>query len=1024
MIHLHVSLLEGNPCLWAERDRWEEKPPLEPEEGIPSLPTDPGIKALSKILNPLLPDFKIRRSDTLSVLAWLPSRAGIPLPSGPGSDTVTSRRYKIRLEPYKISAIKLKTMDLAAFARLAEMEPPLEGGVVPGRSLVWMSRLFNHAINMVVTERFLPGLEYTGQRWEARWIPLPEPEDEQELQRLADSMPGAFRCLGKDEKEPPRSHPQQITTQAAAQILDALTRIAQGTGGSEERKTFPSIHDAWLHALASPDPHVKWDDEIALRQLREQLDQWQRSARITRESPFTFCMRLGEPRNGTGATGWNVDYLVQPKADPTLQLPVSELWNPSSGAFMELSRYGNNVSEYLLTILGQAARLCPFVNQSLGRKNPSGFELDGKETLDFLTRYADMLRRVGIDLMLPSWWTGQGPATRAGIRLKVKTPAMQDNSGLTLDSLFQFDYQFCFNGEPLSMEELEELARLKTPLVRLRGQWTYMTEGSIKTAIDFLRKTDEGAMTGRELLRISLDGENEMKGVPVEQVDVEEWLGGVLAKLRDPVKIRAIKTPKGFKGVLRPYQEKGLAWLSFLQKTGLGACLADDMGLGKTIQTLALIQQLKEQGERRPVFLVCPTSVVNNWKKEAEKFTPDLKVLVHHGADRKRKDAFRKAADRHALVLSSYGLLARDADFLKDVQWSGLVLDEAQNIKNHETRRARASRSIKADYRIALTGTPVENHVGDLWSIMDFLNPGLLGGHVAFKDRFYKPIQLWNNEQAASRLKRLTGPFILRRLKTDKTVISDLPEKIETTEHCTLTREQVTLYKAVLNEMEEKIHQSEGVQRKGMILAALTRLKQICNHPSQFSGDAEHTSQRSGKLVRLLEMLGQIRQSGEHSLVFTQYTEMGRILKNCLREEFMEDAFFLSGQTTRKKRDEMVRIFQEGINAPGVFILSLKAGGTGLNLSRANHVFHYDRWWNPAVENQATDRAFRIGQKKNVQVHKFLVAGSLEERIAQMIESKSELADKVIGKGEAGLTELSDKQIKELLKLGREAEGD
>ncbi|HDQ93625.1 MAG TPA: DEAD/DEAH box helicase, partial [Synergistetes bacterium] len=433
---------------------------------------------------------------------------------------------------------------------------------------------------------------------------------------------------------------------------------------------------------------------------------------------------------------------------------------------------------------------------------------------------------------------------------------------------------------------------------------------------------------------------------------------------------------------------------------------------------------LKEQGESRPVLLVCPTSVVNNWKKEAEKFTPNLKILVHHGADRKKKDAFQKAAERNELVLSSYGLLARDADFLQNVQWSGLVLDEAQNIKNHETRRARASRSIKAGYRIALTGTPVENHVGDLWSIMDFLNPGFLGGHSAFINRFYKPIQLWNNEQAATRLKRLTSPFILRRLKTDKTVISDLPEKIEATEHCTLTREQVTLYKAVLKEMEEHIQGSEGLKRKGMILATLTRLKQICNHPSQFSGDAEHTSKRSGKLVRLLEMLDQIRQSGESSLIFTQYAEMGSILKNCLREELMEDAFFLSGQTTRKKRDEMIRIFQEAPNAPGVFILSLKAGGTGLNLSRANHVFHYDRWWNPAVENQATDRAFRIGQKKNVQVHKFVVAGSLEERIAQMIESKSALADRVIGKGEAGLTELSDRDIKELLKLGREAEGD
>ncbi|HDQ93368.1 MAG TPA: hypothetical protein ENN89_04510, partial [Synergistetes bacterium] len=363
-----------------------EKPPGEPEKGIPPFPADPGIKVLAKILKPLLPDFKIRRPETLSALAWIPSRAGIPLPSGPGPETVTDRRHKIRLEPYRISAIKLNIMELADLARLAEMEPPLEGGVVPGRSLVWMSRLFNQTLNMVITERYLPGLEYVGQRWEARWIPLPEPEDEQELQRMADSMPGVLMCLGENEKEPPWSNPRQRTVQASKQILDTLIRIARDTGGPEKREPFPSIHDAWLHALASHDPHVKWDDGKALRELGEQLEQWQRAARITRESPFAFFMRLGEPRDGRGEAGWNVDYLVQPKADPTLQLPLSEVWNPSSGAHMELSRYGENVSEYILTILGQAAKLCPFVDESLRRKDPSGFELDGKETLDFLTR--------------------------------------------------------------------------------------------------------------------------------------------------------------------------------------------------------------------------------------------------------------------------------------------------------------------------------------------------------------------------------------------------------------------------------------------------------------------------------------------------------------------------------------------------------------------------------------------------------------------------------------------------------------
>jgi len=1012
MIHLHISLLGGNPCLWAEPDFSKKE-----------LTDGSGIKELRRGLKPHLPDLKILKSNTLSAFVWLPSRGGVPLMSHSSNEASPDRRYKIRLKSFEVTAISLKTMNLAELARLAEMEQPLEGGIILGSSIIWMSRLFNSVLNMVIGEQFLPGLEYQEDAWQAVWKPLPEQDQEMELQRLCDSMPGVTRCLSTSAEEPPQIDPQYLTSQAVTRLLDSLIRTAQSSGISSKRKSFPSIHDAWLSALRTPDPVVKWKGK-ELKELKDQLGQWQRTTRITRESPFTFCLRLSEPEEGRGETGWNVDYLLQPKADPTLLVPISELWDSSSSAFLELSRFGSNISEYLLIVLGQAARLCPRVSESLRQKNPSGFELDGQGAVEFLTQYADQLNRSGFNLMLPSWWIGQGPTSKAGLKVKVKTPAMQSSSGLTMDSLFNFDYQYFFNGEALSIEELEELARLKTPLVRLRGQWTYMTRESITTAINFLRKQKEGRITGRDLLRISLDAESKMEGIPVEEVEGEEWLGHILAKLKRPEKIRAIGEPEGFIGKLRPYQKKGLAWLSFLQSVGLGACLADDMGLGKTIQTLALIQQQIDYGENRPVLLICPTSVVNNWKKEAEKFTPDLKVMVHHGSDRRKKGSFCSKAESYDLVISSYGLLLRDVEFLCRVEWSGLVLDEAQNIKNHETRRAKASRAIAADYRIALTGTPVENHVGDLWSVMDFLNPGLLGSQASFKTRFYKPIQLWKNENSASRLKELTGPFILRRLKTDKKIISDLPEKIETKEYCTLTREQVTLYKAVLNEMEEKIHGSEGIERKGMILSTLTRLKQICNHPAQFAGDTEQLRERSGKLARLLEMLYEVRTSGEHSLIFTQYAEMGQILKSFLSEEFLEDAYLLTGKVSRKKRDEMVRAFQEDLDAPKIFILSLKAGGTGLNLSRANHVFHFDRWWNPAVENQATDRAFRIGQKKNVQVHKFLVAGTLEDRIDQMIENKSALADKVVGKGDAGLTEMSDNQIKELLKLGREATGD
>ncbi len=498
----------------------------------------------------------------------------------------------------------------------------------------------------------------------------------------------------------------------------------------------------------------------------------------------------------------------------------------------------------------------------------------------------------------------------------------------------------------------------------------------------------------------------------------------LLKQLEGESQFQELASPETFAGELRPYQQRGYSWLTFLRQWGLGACLADDMGLGKTIQTLALLQRERERGETRPVLLLCPTSVVNNWRKEAERFTPSLPVLIHHGTDRRRQKAFREAAMKHALVVSSYSLLHRDLESLKDVSWAGIVLDEAQNIKNPETKQSRAARSLSADYRIALTGTPVENHVGDLWAIMEFLNPGLLGSQAEFKGRFFKPIQLQGDTEATERLKHLTGPFILRRLKTDKTVISDLPEKMEMKAYCTLTKEQASLYAAVLKEVEESLDGVEGIQRKGLILSTLSRLKQICNHPAHFLGDNSVVDGRSGKLSRLVEMMEEVIESGDRALIFTQYAEMGSILQRYLQEIFGQEVLFLHGGVLRKHRDRMVERFQQEGPGPSIFVLSLKAGGTGLNLTRASQVFHFDRWWNPSVENQATDRAFRIGQTQKVQVRKMICAGTLEERIDELIERKTAVAETVVGTGEQWLTELSNSDLKKIIALSREAVGD
>ncbi len=398
--------------------------------------------------------------------------------------------------------------------------------------------------------------------------------------------------------------------------------------------------------------------------------------------------------------------------------------------------------------------------------------------------------------------------------------------------------------------------------------------------------------------------------------------------------------------------------------------------------------------------------------------------MVHHGITRTKGAAFEKEAKKQAIVISSYALLHRDFETLKSVPWSGVILDEAQNIKNPETKQARTARALGADYRVTLTGTPVENNIGDLWSIMEFLNPGFLGTQSTFKRTFFVPIRANRDPEAVGQLKRLTGPFILRRLKSDKTIIADLPEKMEMKVFCTLTKEQASLYVAVVREATPELDSAEGIQRRGLILGTLSKLKQVCNHPMQFLGDNSVIPGRSGKLARLSEMLEEIIEVGDRALVFSQFAEMGGILRRHLQETFGREVLFLHGAVPKKKRDQMVERFQANGDGPRIFILSLKAGGMGLNLTGANHVFHFDRWWNPAVENQATDRAFRIGQTRNVQVHKFLCVGTLEEKIDEMIERKKEIAEGVVGTGEGWLTELSTAELKELFALRKEAVGE
>jgi SNF2 family DNA or RNA helicase len=608
---------------------------------------------------------------------------------------------------------------------------------------------------------------------------------------------------------------------------------------------------------------------------------------------------------------------------------------------------------------------------------------------------------------------------------------------MALEHLVDYQWKLSLGETELTEAEFKVLAKLKSPLVQIRGQWVSLDAEQIDAAIRFWEKHQlEGEMSLLEALRLGLGRETIAGGLPVDGVESEGWLAECLERFPsgDAVaaseKLEQLQQPASLKGQLRPYQLYGYSWLAFLRRWGLGACLADDMGLGKTIQTISLL--LREKGTKKrlptPVLLIAPTSVVTNWEREIGRFAPGLRTYVHRGVSRLRGEELRQAVKGQDVVLTSYPIARLDAEAIHSARWLAVILDEAQNIKNPDAKQTQAIRKIEAEFRIALTGTPVENRLSELWSIMHFLNPGYLGPRKSFRQNFALPIERYGDEDAIRQLKQLTAPFILRRVKTDPRVISDLPDKVETKVYCTLTEEQATLYEAVVQDVMEQIEEEEAqsVKRRGLVLSMMMQLKQICNHPVQYlhqarkNGSDASLEDRSGKLERLGELLEEILAENDRALIFTQFAEMGGILADYLPRAFGAGTQFLHGGTPAKLRDQMVKRFQEDEHAPPIFILSLKAGGTGLNLTRANHVFHFDRWWNPAVEDQATDRAFRIGQKRNVQVHKFVTTGTLEEMIDDMIESKKGLARAIVGGGENWITEMSTDQLRQVVTLRRQ----
>ena len=1042
MIILHTGSFNNRPFVWGEKPL--EKGPAsaarqarKAKTVLPGqYPYDAGYKDLAKSLQEVLPDSKVSSKKVQKAMVWLPTKGSTPIASGALIAERPKLRARTRLAPWTVTVYQPSIEETAELLCKCSVGRTLKSGILIGDDLSYWSQVFRFAGSVVARQQYLPGLTTEGGKYRSVWEPVLAGKDSELLSDLARQMPAVARAIsGLDATLPPEAPASVVLYHFLTMSVDYLVRSSspeqtrpKGERGRKKKAAFDSIHDAWLYSLRDKEPIIE-AEQAELAQLAEQITQWRHPIVVSTASPFRLCLRLEEPDeskeiDGTVSdNGWYVRYLLQPYKDPSLLVPFENAWKSKSRKTSVLERYGSEAKEYMLSALGQASGICPLIAASLKGAAPAGYRLDVSGAYDFLNNKAMSLEQAGFGVMLPAWWTRKGTKLKLSASANVKSPKMQGGNALSLESIVNFDWSIALGDKELTLEELEALARLKAPLVQIRGQWVEMNAAEIQTAIDYWKKSSSEKATVRDILQMALVAKKTSGGFQFGGVKASGWIGRLLEELNGNVEFEELAVSETFCGTLRPYQVRGFSWLSFLRKWGLGACLADDMGLGKTIQALALIQRDWHVNGKMPVMLVCPTSVVNNWQKEASRFTPDVPVMVHHGIGRHKEKEFIKEAKKHAIVISSYGLLQRDLEFLKGVQWAGVVLDEAQNIKNPETKQSKAARLLKADYRIALTGTPVENNVGDLWSIMEFLNPGFLGTQAEFKRNFFIPIQAIRDPDAAKRLKRITSPFVLRRLKTDKSVIADLPEKQEMKVYCTLTKEQASLYKATLSEAEDKLKSSEGIQRKGIILGLLSKLKQVCNHPTQFLGDNSAILGRSGKLARLTEMLEEIIAVGDRALVFSQFSEMGGILQRHIQETFGYEVLFLHGAVSRRQRDQMVERFQGQDNGPPIFILSLKAGGTGLNLTGANHVFHFDRWWNPAVENQATDRAFRIGQNRNVQVHKFICAGTLEDKIDEMIERKKEIAENVVGTGEGWLTKLSNEELKNVFALRKEAVG-
>jgi superfamily II DNA or RNA helicase len=841
------------------------------------------------------------------------------------------------------------------------------------------------AVDLVARGRLLPAATPDGV---AVWRVGPlDPPDQRLLHDLADALPPEAHALPVRGTGPRRvASPSHLVGQLVDAVADRLVRTAAAptVGGGPFATRAAGTVDASTTAWLAEGGGGSGDE--AHPGLRLQLPDGP-------EGRFVAVVQL------------------RSRLDPSLVVDAADLWDAPGPV---LARLGERADTDLLLALRRGSRIWPPLGRLLDEARPERLVLDDEDVSDLLGEAARDLAGAGIEVLWPTELVSGHLEMRAVVG--TPSPAGVVGGSLSLDQLVQFRWEVSVGGETLTQAEMEELAAAKRPLIRVRGQWVLADA----TAAARLRRpprrvTEADALVAALSGTLAVDGERVAVQVDGPAADVADRLRAATSEAAtDGATLerygRELPEPPGLVAQLRPYQRRGLAWLAEMADLGLGGCLADDMGLGKTIQVIALHLHRHRSGEAgAPTLVVCPASVLGNWEREVNRFAPSVPVRRYHGGER-----HLDAVDGDEIVLATYGMVRRDRAALAEVPWGLVIADEAQQVKNPLSRTARELRAIPAGARIALTGTPVENRLSDLWAILDWTTPGLLGSLEGFRERVAIPVERHRDPEATEAFASLVRPFLLRRRKIDPGIAPDLPPKTETDQIVPLTAEQATLYEAMVRETMAQIATAEGIARRGLVLKLLTGLKQICNHPAQYLKQAGPLVGRSGKLEALDDLLDAIVDAGDSVLVFTQYVAMARLLEAHLTVRGLPSVF-LHGGVAPRRRDALVDRFQAG-EVP-VFLLSLKAGGTGLNLTQATHVVHFDRWWNPAVEDQASDRAWRIGQDRPVQVHRLVTEGTIEDRIAKLLDSKRELADAVVGTGEAWLAELSDDDLAALVAL-------